>query len=694
MSTYLDPLLSHALQHIPPSQQADTPIYILATAGMRLLPTSESDAIIAAACSTLRQHYPFRLEEKSSIGPCGESIRIISGEEEGMWGWVAVNYLMDGFGHAPYPATASTLLPLAPLAEPPPDSDPDSVTPVDPSHHSPTFGFLDMGGASTQLAFSPTESELIRSDFPSSELRSVSLRLLSGEVVEWPVFVASWLGFGTNRVKERYTENLVSAWRDASAVVDLSTPIPDPCLPIDLLIPSPEPDRYPSFVGTGSFSTCLTSLRPLLDSDLPCATRHCLFGGLPTPHIDFERDDQRGFIGISEYWYTAQEVLGLGGVWDWAEWEKGMGDFCARPWHAIESQVMSEQERPGAEIERLQAQCFKGAWISNVLHEGIGIPRLVDAGGTETLTGGAIGETNSEAERRAQEKGLLEKPGRSKSHFQSMDEVGSTAISWTLGKMVIEASKGVSPPTLSWVDRITAAGASHLQSLESGLNMYGVNQIWLYLFVSACVLTCGVLSFRRRVRSPRRGRKPSISGDAPLTADTYSLDEVSVSKTRQLVSKMANTLRRNLPFGPHRPRMPRQNSLPLVNTLSIPYTAVSQPPSPSEQYFTPASIEASPPRPKSSTRPSRARQNSSQAHLGVSTGWNDPPSSILNGGLADSNGTLTPVVTEHRTISRQSSRVNLNEAAGLAQRSASRAGTPYNTGSPELGYTTESRATL
>jgi Golgi apyrase len=355
--TYLSPLLSHALQQIPPSQHSSTPIYLLATAGMRLLSPTARDAILDSACSTLRSHYPFTVESASSFGPCGESVRVITGEEEGMWGWVAVNYLMDGFGHAPKPpktmsasgASSSGLLPLAPLAEPPPDSSGESVTPVDVHHHSPTFGFLDMGGASTQLAFSPTSNELARSGYPDTDLRKISLRLLSGEEVEWPVFVASWLGFGTNKVRERYLEVLHDRWRSSSSNSDKSIPIPDPCLPLDLVM-DPISSITPGFIGTGSFTQCLEDLRPLLQHADPCPTSHCLFGGVPTPHIDFERIDQRGFIGISEYWYTAQQVLGLGGVWDWGEWEKGMGEFCKRDWESVEKQVEADKGWRGAEV--------------------------------------------------------------------------------------------------------------------------------------------------------------------------------------------------------------------------------------------------------------------------------------------------------------------------------------------------------
>jgi Golgi apyrase len=106
----------------------------------------------------------------------------------------------------------------------------------------------------------------------------------------------------------------------------------------------------PPLIGTGSFDTCLTRLKPLLAQADDCPAKHCLFAGLPTPQIDFEREDQRGFIGVSEYWYTAHQVLGLGGVWDWGEWEKGMGAFCGRDWKDVEDEVEREKGWKGAQV--------------------------------------------------------------------------------------------------------------------------------------------------------------------------------------------------------------------------------------------------------------------------------------------------------------------------------------------------------
>lgn len=328
---------------------------------MRLLSAQGQQDIIEATCKILRNDYPFRLDSKNDQGPCGESVRIISGEEEGMWGWVAVNYLMDGFGHAPSVSSEDNpaLLPLPELEKEDQGSLESDIPPtlVDPNQHTPTFGFLDMGGASTQIAFSPTFEELQKSGYPADGLKSVSLRLLSGQVVEWPVFVASWLGFGTNKARDRYVQLKLDEWRKEGddGLSGSMEAIPDPCLPTGLTIASSASETSPPFIGTGSFAQCLTSLEHLLEKEATCPEphSHCLFAGLPTPHIDFEREDQRGFIGVSEYWYTAQQVLGLGGVWDWGEWEKGMNDFCGRNWTELEDALSGSEHWHGNKVSSI-----------------------------------------------------------------------------------------------------------------------------------------------------------------------------------------------------------------------------------------------------------------------------------------------------------------------------------------------------
>jgi golgi apyrase len=98
VANHLAPLLEHARSHIPPSLHAQTPIFLLATAGMRLLPEPQQKAVMDAACNYLRFNSLFRLDTHDISSPCGSSVRIITGEEEGLFGWISVNYLMDGFG--------------------------------------------------------------------------------------------------------------------------------------------------------------------------------------------------------------------------------------------------------------------------------------------------------------------------------------------------------------------------------------------------------------------------------------------------------------------------------------------------------------------------------------------------------------------------------------------------------------------
>ncbi len=161
--------------------------------------------------------------------------------------------------------------------------------------------------------------------------------------------------------------------------------------------------------------------------------------GVHVPHIDFSVSH---FIGVSEYWYSSEHIFGLGGTYDFVQYERAASEFCARDWSSIMQEheesrarhrlggdgevtqngavVQAGQWGPQVELPRLQMQCFKAAWIANVLHEGIKMPRLVDPGGNETTEGDKVAEE-------ASKKGLGRRPT-----FQSVDSVGDIAISWTL----------------------------------------------------------------------------------------------------------------------------------------------------------------------------------------------------------------------------------------------------------------------
>ncbi|KAH8813618.1 nucleoside phosphatase family-domain-containing protein [Flagelloscypha sp. PMI_526] len=463
VTAYLRPLLDHAREQIPPSRQPDTPLFLLATAGMRLLESQKQAAILKETCTFLSLHSHFKIDAPSSDGPCGKSVQIITGEEEGLFGWIAVNYLMDGFGGSREKPT--------------------------------TFGFLDMGGASTQIAFEPAKEH----QSTSQNLIPVSLRLLSGEEIVHKVFVTTWLGYGTNKARERYVGKTINEFETSRSHDNHSDIVPDPCLPKDLLL-TEQPfqtehvaehnSKTHQLVGTGSFEQCMKKTAPLLNKGAPCPDVPCLMNGVHVPTIDFSVSH---FIGVSEYWYSSEHVFGLGGAYDFVQYELAASEFCSQDWDSImakhtkdkaqkhlggDGEVVKDGQvvevgkwNDEVELSRLRMQCFKAAWIANVLHEGIGMPRIVDPGGNSTPHGDDVAEQ-------------ADKKGLGRPTFQSVDTVHDIAISWTLGKMVLEASKEVplpsrySKPVVDPIDNIPDSSNSpihpirpffNLESLESKL---------------------------------------------------------------------------------------------------------------------------------------------------------------------------------------------------------------------------------
>jgi Golgi nucleoside diphosphatase len=400
---HLDELLKHALEIVPKHAVESTPIFLMATAGMRLLPDLQQKALLNEICSYARTTTKFLLPD------CDLHIQVIRGETEGLYGWIAANYLLGGFDRPEDHAHGK-------------------------GHH--TYGFLDMGGASAQIAFAPNATE---AEKHANDLNLLRMRTVNGDSKEYKVFVTTWLGFGMHQARKRYVQALL----DASGTHDAKE-LPDPCLPVGLKVTtdgdvlSPDSDvvnsKDPPLIGTGRFRECLHQVFPLLEKDAPCVDEPCLLHGVHVPAIDF---DVNHFIGVSEYWHTTHEVFEMGHrdkAYDFNTYQQRVKDFCSQDWDTISDGV--EHHKWGAKVgEKVALEvCFKASWLINMLHNGIGIPRI----GLDSTAKASYNGTKQVIQY-AEEKGFL-------APFQAVDKIDDIEVSWTLGKMVLYAASQIPAP--------------------------------------------------------------------------------------------------------------------------------------------------------------------------------------------------------------------------------------------------------
>jgi len=393
---HLRQLVDFALEVVPKEEIATTPVFLLATAGVRLLPDHQRDALLQHICSYFRLNSGFLLPD------CSLHIQVIPGETEGLYGWVAANYLLGGF-------------------------DKPDMHDHGNGHH--TYGFLDMGGASAQIAFAPNATETAKH---AEDLKLLRLRRIDGEALEYQVFVTTWLGFGANEARKRFMERLVEAYGQIFE-------IPDPCLPSGIsinatgsVIPTsstPSLTQKPTFHGTGDFTQCLKATFPLLEKQVSCSNPPCLLNGIHTPAIDFGINH---FVGVSEYWHTTHEIFAMAHkdkAYDFLTYQKQVTEFCSRKWEDIQHDVAKKTWGDKVDEKTVEEVCFKASWIINVLHDGIGIPRV----GIEPVKGsGPTNQTKGVIEG-AKDRGFLDA-------FQAVDKIDGTEVSWTLGKIVLYAS--------------------------------------------------------------------------------------------------------------------------------------------------------------------------------------------------------------------------------------------------------------
>ena len=215
------PMLEQALAKVPADERSATPLYLWATAGVRVLSDEEQSALWASVARVVSRRTRFRL------GLDGGGLRVenershfrtIDGEEEGFFAWLAANQLSG--------------------------RDMTSVGAPDAEAVPQTVGALDVGGGSAQIVALPASKISSPDDLggPPADLLELKRR----------VYVRSYLGYGANHVEKRMWAAAAAA---AKARGESETSIP--CA----FLGKTEAVDGVTLTGTGDFDACEREVR-------------------------------------------------------------------------------------------------------------------------------------------------------------------------------------------------------------------------------------------------------------------------------------------------------------------------------------------------------------------------------------------------------------------------------------------------
>lgn len=363
-SDYIRPLLKFAASYIPQEQRKETLLFILATAGMRMIPFVAQRAILKDLQTDIAAEFPFVISESN--------FEVISGKLEGVYAWIAVNYALRKFDHGEEDH------PLVAVEVP-------GESPKKTHIRRRTVGMIDMGGGSMQIAFEVTSKSAL---LPKHRVVEFNLGCQHNDLDHtYRVYVSTFLGFGANEARDRY-EVVVMENADHSNVTqrpgsDNSTQnshlyhhhgkrvLADACLPPGLFFEKQDEEGHTHFFrGTGDYLACREAVLPLLNLSASCEQELCSMNGVHQPTISYHNTE---FYGFSEFWYTMQDIYRKGGLYDQEDFQNEAQKFCSTKWATLQSR-MDQNLYPKADEHRMKMQCFKSAWITAVLHQGLKFP--------------------------------------------------------------------------------------------------------------------------------------------------------------------------------------------------------------------------------------------------------------------------------------------------------------------------------
>ncbi|XP_069842093.1 ectonucleoside triphosphate diphosphohydrolase 8-like [Dendropsophus ebraccatus] len=314
--------LDEAMTFIPVEQQKATPAYLGATAGMRLLDLQNktaSDQVLAEVSKTMSR-YPVDFR----------GARIIGGQEEGSYGWITINYLLQAF--MTYSFSGHWIRPVS----------------------SNIYGALDLGGASTQISFIPKTTI-------EDAKEKAAFRLYG---FPYTIYTHSYLCYGQNQA-------LLQMMVKALQGKDLTNPVSIACYPKGYQetrtlkavydspctvqsAPSTSLTQTFNITGTGNATACYNILTTIYNFTSCAGSPTCSFDGVYQPPV------AGNFFAFSAFFYTF-DFLNLTSGQSLSTVKATIDTYCARDWTDLQSSYPNEVKT------RLRDYCASANYILSLL---------------------------------------------------------------------------------------------------------------------------------------------------------------------------------------------------------------------------------------------------------------------------------------------------------------------------------------
>uniref|UniRef100_A0A8C0E1K6 nucleoside-triphosphate phosphatase n=1 Tax=Balaenoptera musculus TaxID=9771 RepID=A0A8C0E1K6_BALMU len=337
-SDYLRPLLSFAAAHVPVRKHKETPLYILCTAGMRLLSERKQLAILADLVKDLPLEFDFLFSQSQA--------EVISGKQEGVYAWIGINFVLGRFDH---------------------EDESDAEAPQElATGRRRTVGILDMGGASLQIAYEVPTSTSVLSPQQEEAAKILLAEFNLGCDVQhtehvYRVYVTTFLGFGGNFARQRYEDLVMNETLNKNRLLGQKTglspdnPFLDPCLPVGLTDVVERSSQVLHVRGRGDWVACGATLSPLLARS---STSQASLNGVYQSPIDFNNSE---FYGFSEFFYCTEDVLRIGGRYHGPTFAKAAQDYCGMAWSVLTQRFKNGLFSSHADEHRLKDLRQEGA---------------------------------------------------------------------------------------------------------------------------------------------------------------------------------------------------------------------------------------------------------------------------------------------------------------------------------------------